>query len=145
MQKITADNFDRVIKGIKTPYLIKFFSKTCAPCKVIAPVIEQLEKERKELKVLSIDVDEAYEIAGHFGVRSVPTVMICQKREILYQFTGVTPKGDIEFVLDNLDDPYFKEHGEFRVEKKIDYVLWGAIGVALLLLISLFIYVIKFY
>ncbi len=144
VNQLTSRNLDRVAKREKGPYVIKFSSKSCGPCQVMKPVFEQFAKDNG-VSCYEVDVDDAYELAGHFGIRSVPTILFCQKREILYQFTGVVAKGDLEFVLNNLDDPYFKEHGEFKREQKRDYGLWIGAGAAILFLVAIFIYTIYFY
>lgn len=142
---LTAENLDRVAKKEKMPFLIKFTSKTCAPCKTMAPILETFHRENPKTSIYEVDTDSSYELAGHFDIRSVPTTLVCEGREILYQFTGVTPKGDLEYVINNINDPYFREHGEFKVKASKDIWLWAGVGGAVLFLLSLFIYAAKFY
>lgn len=132
--QLNSQNLDRVAKKEKGVYVIKFSSKTCGPCQAMKPVFDVFDQENPQLNIYEVDVDQSYELAAHFGVRSVPTTLFCEGREILYQFTGATPKGDLEYVYKNINDSHFRETGEFKVEKKSDYGLWLGVGAAVLFL-----------
>jgi thiol-disulfide isomerase/thioredoxin len=118
VKELTSANLDKVGKKEKKLYVIKFSSPSCGPCNTMKPVIEELSKNNKDLSVYEVDTQKSPELAQHFEVRGVPTIKFCKKREILYSFTGVTPLGDLQYVIDNIDDPYFVEHGEFNRPKK---------------------------
>ncbi|GEM_PF-1513247 len=118
MKELTIANLDKAAKVEKGLYVIKFSSPTCGPCSTMKPVVEQLGKNNKGLTIYEVDTQKSPELAQHFGVRGVPTIKFCKKRDILYSFTGVTPLGDLQFVVDNINDPYFLEHGEFQKPKK---------------------------
>jgi len=141
---LTTENLDKTAKKEKGLFIIKFSSKTCGPCKTMAPILEAFHKDHSSISIYEVDVDTSYELAGHFEIRSVPTTLICKGREIIYQFTGVTPKGDIEYVINNIDDPYFKEHGEFEKKEPKDVFLWAGVGGAVIFLLALFVYAAKF-
>ncbi len=142
---LTVENLDRVAKKEKKAYLIKFTSASCGPCKTMVPILEAFHQDNPQVSMYEVDVDKSYDLSGHFGIRSVPTTLVCEGRNILYQFSGVTPKGDLEFVFENIDDEYFREHGEFKKSESKDLFLWIGVGSAISFLLGLFFYVIKFY
>ena len=81
---------------MKNVELIDFYATWCNPCKSLAPVIEEIDKENEELKVTKIDVDQNADLASEYGVMSVPTVFIKKDGEIVDSFNGFKPKEFIE-------------------------------------------------
>lgn len=141
MKKLSVENFEEVANGEKGPFIIKFFTDTCGPCKTMVPVMEALEKKNPGFPIYEVNCGTSPELAGHFGVQGVPNITYCEKREVLYQFTGVTPLADLQYVIDNLNDPYFKAHGEFQKAKKsTDWKFYGLIGFVLAFFVFLFIF-----
>lgn len=116
IEKISTENFDEVINTQTNPYFLKFGSKTCGPCNTMKPVLEALAKNNPNYKVFEIDTDESADLAQKFEIRAVPTIHICEGREILYSFYGLTPLRDLEYAITNIQDPYFREHGEFQIK-----------------------------
>ena len=114
MKRINSSNFEDVVSNEKGLFVIKFFSPTCGPCNTMNPVFNALNENNPEVNVYEIDTMESPELAAHFGVRGVPYVTYCENREVLYSFTGVTPLVDLQYVIDNINDAYFRTHGEFR-------------------------------
>jgi thioredoxin 1 len=117
MKRINGENFDQLVNQEKGLFVIKFFSPTCGPCKTMDPVFKALNENNSDVNVYEIDTMESPELAAHFGVKGVPYVTFCENREVLYSFTGVTPLADLQFVVDNINDAYFRTHGEFRKEE----------------------------
>lgn len=113
MRKVNSLEFDGLISSYKGPYLLKFGSKTCGPCNTMGPVLEKLSEQNPDFKILEIDTDESPELAALFSIRSIPALHFCKDREILYSLTGITPYRDLQYIVDNIDSEYFKEHGEF--------------------------------
>ena len=81
---------------MKNVELIDFYATWCGPCKSLAPVIEEINKENEELKVTKIDVDQNADLTSEYGVMSVPTVFIKKDGEIVDSFNGFKPKEFIE-------------------------------------------------
>lgn len=119
IQKITTENFDSIINTQTRPYFLKFGSKTCGPCNTMKPVLEALARNNQDNSVFEIDTDDSSELAEKFEIRAVPTIHLCEGREILYSFHGLTPLRDLEYALQNINDPYFRENGEFKIKEEL--------------------------
>ncbi len=119
LKQMTSENLDKIAKDEKGLYLIKFTSTTCAPCRVMAPVLESFVQHNPSISVYEVDTGTYPELASHFEVRGVPTTLFCKKREILYSFSGVRSEADLQYVVNNIDGQYFKEHGEFEVKPPV--------------------------
>jgi thioredoxin 1 len=72
--------------------LADFWAPWCGPCKMIAPVLEELDQELEEVKVVKLDVDENQETAGKFGVMSIPTLLVFKDGQVVDQVVGFQPK-----------------------------------------------------
>lgn len=94
MEKVlTAEEFKNLINTSKKPVLVDFFASWCGPCKMLAPIIEDIENEFSEsLEVLKIDIDKCSELAREYNIMSVPTLMIFSEGEVKTQETGFMPK-----------------------------------------------------
>ena len=88
---LTAENFDDTIKTGRA--LVDFWAGWCMPCKMVAPVIEELAEEFKDnVTVAKVDVDVNQDIAARYGVMSIPTVILFNDGEETKRFVGVQPK-----------------------------------------------------
>ena len=94
--KITKDNFESEVLYSQVPVLVDFFAEWCGPCRMIAPIIEEIAEEYNgELKVGKINVDEEPELAGKYSVMSIPTVMLFKNGEVVSQKIGYAAKDEI--------------------------------------------------
>ena len=90
---ITDDNFENEVINSELPVLIDFWAAWCGPCKMIAPIIEELAEEYNgKFKVGKLDVDENQQTAIKYGVRSIPTVLILKNGEVKETIIGAVPK-----------------------------------------------------
>ena len=75
--------------------LIDFFATWCGPCKMLSPVIEQVEREKPELKVVKVDVDEAPAIAAEYGIQAIPTLFLVKEGKIVDKRMGYLNKNQL--------------------------------------------------
>jgi len=93
---ITDDNFDEEVIKSDKPVLIDFWAAWCGPCKMIAPIVEELVDEYEgKAKIGKLDVDNNQQTAIKFGVRSIPTILIFKDGKLKDTIIGAVPKGQI--------------------------------------------------
>ena len=91
---VTKENFEEIKNGAK-PVLLDFYADWCGPCRMVAPIIEEIGNERDDIVVGKINVDEQGELAQEFGVMSIPTLVVLKGGEVTNQVTGARPKAAI--------------------------------------------------
>ncbi|MGJ8514375.1 thioredoxin [Carnimonas bestiolae] len=98
---VTESNFEQEVVGSDKPVLLKFWAPWCGPCKMMAPVVEEVAEERADsLKVVSVNVDDAADIAAQQGVRGVPTVIIFKGGEKVASLVGAQSKAQLTQFID---------------------------------------------
>ena len=99
--EITMDNFEQEVLNSDVPVMIDFWATWCMPCKMLAPVIEELAEEANgAYKVGKIDVDRSPSLAAQFGVMSIPTVIVFKNGKAAEKSVGVVPKNQLEAMLE---------------------------------------------
>ena len=91
---VTKDNFNE-IKDSEKRALLDFYAAWCGPCRMLAPIIEQISEECPDYLICKINVDEEPELAQAFGVSSIPSLFVMEKGEIIAQSMGAKPKEQI--------------------------------------------------
>jgi thioredoxin 1 len=90
------DSFEDEVLKSEVPVLVDFWAEWCGPCKVIAPIIEQISIEYEgRLKVGKLNVDESPQVASKFGIRGIPTLLLFRQGKPVEQIIGAVPKAQI--------------------------------------------------
>ena len=92
---ISTDNFANEVIHSDRPVLLDFWAPWCVPCRMVSPILEEIARERTDIKVGKINVSEQPELASQFGVMSIPTMVVIKNGKIVNQAMGARPKGQI--------------------------------------------------
>ena len=92
---VNKNNFNQEVLNSDKPVLMDFWAPWCGPCRMVVPLVEEIAKERSDIKVVKINVDEEQELAMQFGVMSIPTLVVMQNGKVVNQATGARPKAQI--------------------------------------------------
>ncbi|MCI5700005.1 MAG: thioredoxin [Lachnospiraceae bacterium] len=93
--KITKDNFQSEVLESRVPVLADFWAGWCGPCRMLAPVIDEIAAERTDIKVGKIDVDEEPDLARTYRIMSIPTLVVFQNGNVVNKSVGVLSKEEI--------------------------------------------------
>lgn len=93
---LSDTTFDEEVKGSEQPVLVDFWAEWCGPCKMIAPILEELAAESAgALRVAKVNIDENLETARRFEVMSIPTLILFKDGEAVHRIIGAKPKGQL--------------------------------------------------
>ncbi|MGI6669019.1 MAG: thioredoxin [Acetivibrionales bacterium] len=98
---LTKDNFDQVVLNSDKPVIVDFWASWCGPCRMVAPIMEQLAQEYNGKAVIGkVNVDEESDLAAKFRIMSIPTIILFKNGQAADKIIGVRPKSDFEELLD---------------------------------------------
>ena len=92
---ININNFQEEVINSDKPVLLDFWAPWCGPCRRVVPIVEEIARERPDIKVGKVNVDLEGELASRFGVMSIPTLVVMRNGKIVNQAMGARPKNAI--------------------------------------------------
>jgi thioredoxin 1 len=98
---LTQDNFENEALKSGTPVLVDFWAEWCGPCKMIAPVLDELAGEYQgKVKIAKVNIDDHQGLASQFGIRSIPTLLVIKNGQVAEQMVGAKSKSALKASLD---------------------------------------------
>ena len=98
---LNEENFDKEVLQSDIPVLVDFWATWCAPCRMIAPVVDAIAEEYEgRLKVGKVNVDESSSLAIRYGIRAIPTLILFKDGKVVEQLVGVQPKDTIKSIIE---------------------------------------------
>ena len=96
----TDSNFEDLVINSDVPVLVDFWAPWCAPCRAVAPVLEEIANENDgQVKVVKVNIDEETRVAAELGVRSIPTIALYHQGKVVDQVVGARPKDHFEALI----------------------------------------------
>jgi thioredoxin 1 len=100
LNDVTDATFQAEVLDAEGPVLVDFWAPWCGPCRVVHPVLEEIDAEREELTVLSLNVDENQQTAAEYEVLSIPTLILFKQGQVAHKVIGALPKRRLEAELE---------------------------------------------
>jgi thioredoxin 1 len=100
MESVTEETFDTRVLARDKPVLVEFWATWCGPCRMVAPVLEQIAEERADLEIVKLNYDEEPAIGQRYGVMGLPTMLLFRDGEPVGSFVGARPKARLLADLD---------------------------------------------
>lgn len=97
---MTDDKFQAEVLEADGPVLVDFWAPWCGPCRVVHPVLEEIDAEREDLSIVSLNVDDNQQTAGNYEVLSIPTMILFKGGKAVHRIVGAMPKKKLEAELE---------------------------------------------
>jgi thioredoxin 1 len=100
---LTAENFDQEVLKSSTPVLVDFWAEWCGPCKMVAPILDELASEYDgKVKIGKVNIDDHQSLASEYGIRAIPTLLLFKAGQVADQIVGLRSKRDFKAKLDRV-------------------------------------------
>lgn len=100
---ITQENFNQEVLQSPQPFLVDFWAEWCGPCKMLAPILDELAQEYEgRIRIGKVNIDEHQEVAAQYGIRSIPTLLLFQQGQVAEQLVGLRSKRDLKTAFDRV-------------------------------------------
>jgi len=100
---LTAENFDEEVLKSGTPVLVDFWAEWCGPCKMVAPILDELASEYDgKVKIGKVNIDDHQSLASEYGIRAIPTLLLFKAGQVADQIVGLRSKRDFKAKLDRV-------------------------------------------
>jgi thioredoxin 1 len=93
------ENFEQIVLASEAPVLVDFYADWCRPCQMLAPTLDELARETPDARIVKVNVDEAPELAAHFGVSSIPALIVFKDGNLVAKRLGVLDKASLKQLL----------------------------------------------
>jgi thioredoxin 1 len=93
------DNFSELVLDSDVPVLVDFYADWCGPCRMVAPVLEELAKETKDAKIVKVNVDHSPQLAARYKINSIPSLKVFEAGEVVGEHVGLANKGRLKKML----------------------------------------------
>lgn len=101
--ELTDATFDKTVHDSDVPVLVDFWAPWCGPCRMIAPIVQEIAEEYKDrAKICKLDTDEARDSAMEFGITAIPTLILFKDGQVQKKWVGLTSKKDLTEAIDEL-------------------------------------------
>lgn len=97
---VTDVNFDAEVLESETAVIVDFWAPWCGPCRVVAPILEQINEERDDVRVVKLNVDENQSISIRYEILSIPTMILFKNGQVVKKVIGALPKARLEAELE---------------------------------------------
>ncbi len=98
---LTADNFESEVLKSAQPVLVDFWAEWCGPCKMLAPVLDELAGEYAgKARIAKVNIDDHQDLAAQYDIRSIPTLLLFKDGKVASQSVGLKPKGALKQAID---------------------------------------------
>src|SRR5687767_5735468 len=100
LEDVTDGSFQSEVLDAESPVLVDFWAPWCGPCRVVHPILEEIQAERDDLRIVSINVDDNQQTAAQYEILSIPTLLLFRDGEIVKRVIGALPKKRLEAELE---------------------------------------------